>query len=77
MSDQNKIKKIGNNWVSIDFGNEDKWETTGLIAFEHPSEIADFLRKVADRIGKYKSSKEYRSDSKWIFEDLIDKESEN
>lgn len=59
------------NVLRIMFGNEDKIESTeDMLWFETPQEAANFLRKVADNIDRFKTSKEYRASDASIFDEL-------
>ena len=58
-------------FISFNYGNEDRMEGIELHNFESPEEAAKFLEQVAKNIRKYKNSKEYRSSKDSIFKDTI------
>lgn len=60
---------LGNNFLTIAFGNEDKWEETDIMEFDTPKQVSSYLRKVADRIEKYESSKHYRASEEMVLAD--------
>lgn len=57
------------NILAITFGNEDKMESSDLLWFSTPQEAAAVLRKIADNIDKFKSSKHYRASDESVYLD--------
>lgn len=59
-------------YLSISYGNEDKFEEQGSHNFECPKKLAKYLRLVAGRIEKYKNSKEYRASDEYVLRRELD-----